>query len=157
MSAVTPSFPALLQEFFSQRLMVQRQASPRTIASYRDAFRLLLCYAETTTGKPPVALQLDDLDTPLIVGFLNHLEDERENSARSRNARLAAIRSFLRYASLRDPASLPVIQRVLAIPMKRFDRKILGFLTREEIDALLAVPDLSTWSGQRDHAMFSTF
>jgi integrase/recombinase XerD len=155
--SATPSFPTLLQDYFTQRLALQRQASPRTIASYRDAFRLLLCYAETKTGKPPVALQLSDFDAPLIIGFLDHLEAERKNSVRSRNARLAAVRSFLKYASLRDPASLPVIQRALAIPMKRFDREILGFLTHEEIESLLAVPDLSTWSGQRDHAMLSTF
>lgn len=155
--SAAPSFPVLIQDYFTQRLALQRQASPRTIASYRDAFRLLLTYAEEKTGKPPVELQLTDFDAPLIVGFLDHLESERKNSARSRNARLAAIRSFLKYASLRDPASLPVIQRALAIPMKRFDREILGFLSHEEMEALLAVPDLSTWCGQRDHAMLSTF
>lgn len=156
MSAV-PSFPTLLQDYFAQRLTQQRQASPRTIASYRDAFRLLLTYAKTKTGKPPVELRLEDLNPSLIIGFLDHLESERKNSVRSRNARLAAVRSFLKYAALRDPASLPVIQSALAIPMKRFDRQVFGFLTHEEIEALLAVPDLSTWSGQRDHAMLSTF
>ncbi len=155
--SAAPSFPVLLQDYFAQRLIQQRQASPRTIASYRDAFRLLLTYAETKTGKPPVELQLEDLNPSLIVGFLDHLEAERKNSVRSRNARLAAIRSFLKYAALRDPTSLPVIQRALAIPMKRFDREVLGFLNHEEIEALLTVPDLSTWSGQRDHAMLSTF
>jgi integrase/recombinase XerD len=150
-------FPGLLQEFFAQRLLRQRQSSPQTVASYRDAFRLLLRYAQAMTGKAPVALQLEDLDAPLILGFLDSLESERKNSVRSRNARLAAIRSFFSYASLRDPASLAIAHRVLAIPMKRFDRGLLGFLSREEIDALLAAPNLSTWVGQRDHAMLATF
>lgn len=152
-----PSFPSLLQDFFCQRLVAQRNVSAQTVASYRDAFTLLLRYAEARTRKAPTDLQLTDLDAPLVAGFLDHLEKERGNAVRSRNTRLAAIRSFLRYASVRDPASLPVIQRVMAIPTKRFDRPLLGYLTREEIEVVLAAPDRSTWSGHRDHVMLATF
>jgi len=152
----TPSFAAVLQEFFVQRLRAQRNASPRTIASYRDAFRLLLRFIQATRRKSPTALTLADLDAPLVLGFLDHLERARRNTIRSRNARLAAIRSFLHYAALRDPTALPTIQRVLAIPMKRCDRPLLGFLSREEITAILAAPDRATWSGQRDHVLFAT-
>lgn len=151
-----PTFPLLLQDFFCQRLVAQRNASARTIASYRDTFRLLLRYAEKRLHKQPFALTLADLDVPLVVGFLDHLEKERRSCARTRNARLAAIRSFLRYASFRDPASLPQIQRVMAIPMKRFDRALVGFLDREEIEAVLHAPQSSTWSGYRDHVMLTT-
>lgn len=152
-----PSFPSLLQDFFCQRLVAQRSASARTVASYRDAFNLLLRYAQTRTKTTATNLTLADLDAPLVAGFLDHLEKDRGNSARSRNARLAAIRSFLRYASTRDPASLPVIQRVMGIPMKRFDRPLLGYLTRDEIEAILNAPNRSTWSGHRDHVMLATF
>jgi site-specific recombinase XerD len=156
MTPSSPAFPALLQDFFSQRLMAQRQASPRTVASYRDAFRLLLGYAQARLNKPASALTLADLDAPLILGFLDHLEGERQNSARTRNARLAALRSFLHYAALRDPTALAVIQRTLAIPTKRFDRPLLGFLSREEMEAILAAPDRSTWSRHRDHVLLAT-
>jgi len=156
MTTMSPSFPALLQDFFSKRLIAQRQASPRTVASYRDAFRLLLSYAQTRTKKAASALTLADLDAPLILGFLDHLERERHNSARTRNARLAAVRSFLRYAALYDPTTLPVIQRSLAIPTKRFDRPLVGFLSLEEMEAILVAPDRSTWSGQRDHVLLAT-
>lgn len=152
----TPRFAALLQEFFLQRLRAQRNASPRTIASYRDAFRLLLRFIQATRRKSPTALTLADFDAPLVLGFLDHLERARRNTIRSRNARLAAIRSFLHYAALRDPTALPTIQRVLAIPIKRCDRPLLGFLSREEITAILAAPDRTTWSGQRDHVLFAT-
>ena len=152
-----PSFPSLLQDFFCQRLVAQRNSSARTIASYRDAFTLLLRYAEEQLHKAPTDLQLANLDAPLVSGFLDYLEKQRGNTARSRNVRLAAIRSFLRYVSVRDPASLPVIQRVMAIPMKRFDRPLLGYLARDEIKAILAAPDRSTWSGHRDHMMLATF
>jgi site-specific recombinase XerD len=117
----------------------------------------LLRYAEQRTGTPPVALTLADLNAPLVLGFLDHLEKERGNSARTRNVRLVAMRSFLHYASHRDPAALPTIQRVLAIPMKRFDRPLLGFLSQEQMQAILEAPDRTTWSGQRDHAMLATF
>lgn len=155
-SLLVPSLSVLLQQFFCQRLIAQRRASPETVASYRDAFRLLLRYAEERTRKPPVALALEDLDAPLILGFLDRLEAQRGNSPRSRNARLAAIRSFLRFASFQAPASLPAIQRVLAIPMKRIDRPLLGFLSRDEVAAILAAPDMSTWSGHRDHVLLTT-
>lgn len=150
------AFPALLQDFFQRRLLAQRGASAQTIASYRDTFELLLRYAEQSTRRAPSALTLNDFDAPLVLDFLDHLETERRNCPRTRNLRLAAIRSFMRYASVRDPAALPVAQRVLAIPPKRFDRPVLGFLSREEIEALLDAPDRTTWSGQRDAVLFAT-
>lgn len=156
-SSTSPGFASLLQDFFYQRLVAQRNASARTVASYRDAFRLLLRYVEARTKKPPVRLTLADLDAAIILGFLDHLERERGNSIRSRNTRLAAIRSFFRYAALCDPTALPTIQRVLAIPTKRSERPALGFLSRDEMEALLAAPDCSTWSGQRDRVMLATF
>lgn len=150
-------FPTLLQDFFCQRLIDQRNVTARTVASYRDAFRLLLRYAEAKLHRSPVALTLGDLDAPLVLGFLDHLEKERGNSPRSRNLRLVAIRSFLRYAAHRDPTALPTVERVLAIPMKRFDRPLLGFLSFAEIQAILEAPVRATWSGQRDHVMLTTF
>ncbi len=157
MSNAEPDFPCLLQEFFLRRLVAERGASQQTILSYRYAFQLLLRFAEKRCRRPPSQLTLLDLDAPLILAFLDHLETERGNSARSRNVRLTAIRSFMRYASTRDPTSLPVVQRVLAIPAKRFDRPILGFLTRDEMQAVLDAPDRSTWSGHRDAVLFATF
>jgi site-specific recombinase XerD len=156
MRAPTIAFPALLQDFFLRRLIEQRGVSARTIESYRDAFELLLTFAERRTGKRASALSLEDLDAPLVLDFLEHLEHERGNSARTRNVRLAAIRSFMSYASVRDPTSLPIAGRVLAIPPKRFDQPVLGYLTREEINALLAAPDRSSWSGRRDAIMLAT-
>lgn len=156
MRAPSITFAALLQDFFLLRLGTQRGASARPIASYRDTFELLLRFAERHTGRSPSVLSLRDLDAPLVLGFLDHLERERRNSPRTRNVRLAAIRSFMRYASVRDPASLAVAQRVLAIPMKRFDRPVLGFLTREEVAAILEAPDRSTWSGRRDAVLLAT-
>jgi len=150
-----PAFSSLVQDFFMQRLMSQGNASARTVASYRDTLRLLLRYT-AATGKPPTTLTLADLDAPFILAFLDHLEQKRGNSVRTRNLRLAAIRSFLHYAALCDPTSLPTIQRVLAIPTKRFDRPMLGFLSREEMEAVITAPDPSTWSGQRDQAMLAT-
>ena len=149
------AFPALLQEFFMRRLVAERGASAHTIASYRDTFKLLLRYAEQRTGRTPSALTLHDLDAPLVLAFLDHLENERGNSPRTRNLRLTAIRSFMRHASLRNPVALPVAQRVLAISTKRFDRPTLGFLSREEVDALLDAPDRCTWSGRRDAVLFT--
>lgn len=154
--SASPTFPSLLQDFFCQRLVQQRDASARTVESYRDAFRLLLQFAADRLGKPPTDMTLSDIDPSLVLAFLDHLERRRRNSVRSRNARLAAIRSFMHYASFRDPAGLPSIQRVLGIPMKRFDRPLLGYLSREEIDAILAAPDLSRWNGRRDRAMLTT-
>jgi integrase/recombinase XerD len=149
MSALAPT----LQAFFTERLVDQRQASPHTLAAYRDTLRLLLCFAANRTGKQPSALDIDDLDAPLIGAFLDHLEHERRNSIRTRNTRLAAIRSLFRYAALRHPEHADTIARVLAIPPKRHERALITFLTEPEIDALLAAPNRSTWTGRRDHAM----
>ena len=149
MSTLAPT----LQAFFTDRLARQRQASPHTIAAYRDTVKLLLVFAEQRTGKSPSAMDITDLDAPLIGAFLNHLETDRGNSVRTRNARLAAIHSLFRYAALRHPQDAAVIARVLAIPPKRFDRAVITYLTEEEITALLAAPDRSTWTGRRDHAL----
>jgi site-specific recombinase XerD len=146
-------FPLLLETFFLDRLIQQRRVSPYTIASYRDTFRLLLGFAERRLKKAPSTICLQDLDAPLISAFLDYVEKERGNSARSRNVRLAAIRSFFRYAALHEPKHAGLIQRVLAMPNKRFDRRPIDFLVRPEIDALLAAPDRSTWAGRRDHAL----
>jgi site-specific recombinase XerD len=156
MSDTGPDFPRLLQDFFLQRLITQRGASKQTVMSYRDAFELLLRFAEQRTGRPSTALTLKDLDAPFILDFLDDLEQVRGNCPRTRNARLTAIRSFMRYAGTRDPAALPVVQRVLAIPTKRFDRPVLGFLSRDEVHALLDAPDRSTWSGHRDTVRLAT-
>ena len=155
MTRVERAFPALLRDFFHQRLVAQRGASAHTIASYRDTFTLFLGYAAERTGRTPSALTLEDLDAPMVLDFLDHLETERGNSARTRNLRLTAIRSFMRYASLREPTLLPVAQRLLAIPVKRFDRPVLDYLSREEITAIIDAPDRSTWSGQRDAVLFA--
>jgi integrase/recombinase XerD len=149
-------FGALLQGFFSGRLIEQRDVSPKTVASYRDTFRLLLRYIEREGRGCPSDLTLESLDAHLVVDFLNHLEHERGNSIRTRNARLAAIRSFFQYAAFEAPQSLNAINRVLSIPMKRFVRPSVRYLSRPEIDALLAAPDRNTWTGRRDHAMFTT-
>lgn len=143
----------LLEAFFSERLQRQRRSSPHTTAAYRDAFRLLLRFAEKHIGKLPSTLFLADVDAPLVGAFLDHLERERGNSVRTRNARLAAIHSFFRFAAVREPAHAGLIQRVLAIPQKRFDRDLVTFLARGEVDALLAAPDTSTRLGRRDHAL----
>jgi site-specific recombinase XerD len=148
-SALAPT----LQAFFTDRLARQRQASGHTIAAYRDAVKLLLTFAEQQTGKPPSRLDIADLDAPLIGAFLHQLETGRGNSARTRNARLAAIHSLFRYAALRHPEDAAVIARVLAIPPKRFDKALITYLTEQEITALLAAPDQATWTGRRDHAL----
>lgn len=149
-------FGTLLQQFFVERLMQQRHASARTVAAYRDCFRLLLDFAERRLGKRPAQIAIEDLDAPLILGFLEHLEKQRHNSARSRNARFAAIRSFMHYAGLKEPAALAIVQSVLAIPMKRFERRLVGFLPREQIEAIISAPDPSTSSGRRDRVMLAT-
>jgi site-specific recombinase XerD len=146
------SFAPLLERFFTQRLMQQRQASPHTISSYRDTFRQFLKFAQQRLHKSPSRIGLEQIDAPLIVEFLNDLEKHRGVSIRSRNLRLTAIHSFFRYAALEAPANSAQIQRVLAIPSKRFTRTLVSFLTRPEVDALLAAPDQCTWSGRRDHA-----
>jgi integrase/recombinase XerD len=152
----TPSFPALLESFFTKRLIAQRRASPHTIGSYRDTFRLLLQFAVKRLGKAPSALALEDLNAPFLGTFLDELESTRANGARSRNLRLTAIRSFFRYAALESPQHSGLIQRVLVIPNKRQPRPLVGFLTRSEIDALLLAPDRDTWLGRRDHALLLT-
>jgi integrase/recombinase XerD len=149
----TAHFPGLLEAFFTDRLMRQRQASPHTVASYRDAFRLLLRFAQQRLRKEPSTLDLEHIDAPLVGAFLEHLEKERGISARSRNVRLAAIHSFFRYAALHEPQHSGLIQRVLAMPSKRYHRKPVEFLTRPEINALLAVPDQATWAGRRDRTL----
>ena len=145
-------FPNLLERFFTQRLIAQRRVSSHTVASYRDTFRLLLQFTEKRLRKPPSKLALTDLDPSLIGAFLDELEKDRGNSARSRNLRLSAIRSFYRYAALEEPTQSGLIQRVLSMPAKRYEKKLVGFLTRPEIDAILAAPDLDTWTGRRDRA-----
>lgn len=147
------SLAPVLEAFFTERLQRQRQASPHTIAAYRDTFRLLLGFAEKSRRKAPSDLLLPDLDAPLIGVFLDHLETDRGNGARTRNLRLAAIRSFFRFAASREPAHAAVIQRVLAIPQKRFDRDLVTFLSRTEVEAVLAAPDGATWLGRRDQAL----
>jgi site-specific recombinase XerD len=146
-------FPTLLQAFFTDRLMRQCQASPHTIASYRDTFRLLLAFAKERLKKAPSMLHLEDLDTPFLGAFLDHLEKERANGARSRNARLAALHSFFRYVALYEPRVSALSQRVLAIPQKRYHRTQIQFLTRPEIEALMAAPDQTTWAGRRDRTL----
>ena len=148
--------PELLQRFFTDRLIHQRQASPHTIASYRDTFRLLLKFASECRGKQPTTLEIADLDATLIGSFLNHLEKERRVAPRSRNLRLAAIRSFFRFVALQEPAHSATVQRVLAIPGKRFDRRPIDFLTATEVAALLSSPDQHTWGGRRDYALLLT-
>ena len=150
MSSLAPT----LQAFFTDRLVRQRHASSETVAAYRDALRLLVCFASQHVHKQPSQLSIADLDASLIGSFLDYLEHERRNCVRTRNARLAAVHSFFGYAALRHPEHAEVIQRVLAIPPKRFDRAMISFLDRHEIDALLASPDRSTWTGRRDHALF---
>jgi site-specific recombinase XerD len=145
--------PPTLQAFFTDRLAKQRQASPRTVAAYRDTLRLLLGFVHQQTGKLPSHIDWDDLDATTISAFLNHLEAVRHNSIRTRNLRLTAIRSLFSYAALRHPEHALLIQRVLAIPPKRFDKRIVTFLTAPEVDALLAAPDQSRWEGRRDKAL----
>ena len=150
---MNPSYdlPALIERWFTERLMRQRGASPNTIASYRDTFRLLFAFAQDRLRRPPSKLSLTDLDTSFIGAFLDDLEARRSATVRTRNLRLTAIRSFFRFASFEAPAHSAHIQRVLAIPTKRCDKRELNFLTRDEIDAILACPDQSTWIGRRDY------
>jgi site-specific recombinase XerD len=142
-----------LQCFFAERLVRERRASACTIGAYRDTFRLLIGFAHERTGKAPSRLDFADIDAPLIGTFLEHLERDRQNSIRTRNARLAAIHSFFRYAGFKHPEHAADIQRVLAIPSKRFERALIAFLDRRELMALLSAPDRTTWTGRRDHAL----
>jgi integrase/recombinase XerD len=149
MTALAPT----LQAFFTDRLARQRHASPDTVAAYRDGLRLLVGFASQLVHKAPAQLDIADIDASVIASFLDHLERDRHNSVRTRNARLAAVHSLYRYAALRHPEHAELIQRVLAIPPKRCDRALVSFLTRHEVSALLATPDRSTWTGRRDHAL----
>lgn len=151
----TPSFAMLLQRFFVDHLQQHRALSPRTISAYRDTFKLLLHFAEKHLRKTPVTLALADLDAEFLLAFLNYLERERNNATRSRNARLAALRSFLKYAAHHDLNALPIIEQSLTIPMKRHERPMLGFLSREEIEAILDAPEPYGWTGQRDRALLT--
>jgi site-specific recombinase XerD len=149
MTALAPT----LETFLTERLMVQRGASPNTVTSYRDTYRLLLRFAADRTRKRPCDLDFADLDTALIVAFLQHLEAVRGNSVRTRNNRLSAIHSLFAYATLRHPEHAGTIQRVLAIPVKLLDRKLVTYLTDDEVDALLGACNVGTWTGRRDHAL----
>ena len=155
MTDTAPSFPTLLQRFFVDHLRQQRAVSPCTVAAYRDTFKLLLAFAEKRIGKSPTDVTLPDLNADLILAFLDHLERERANSVRSRNARLSAIRVFLKYAAHEDLTALAVIERSLAVPQKRHDKPVLGYLTRPEVHAIINAPDPKTWAGRRDRALFA--
>jgi len=150
------SFAVLLQRFFTEHLQRHRAVSPRTIVAYRDTFRLLLAFAEKALKRKPQHFLLADLNAKFILAFLDYLETERKNSVRSRNARLIALRSFLKYAAHHDLSELDCIQHALAVPTKRFDRPLPDFLSREEIKSILDAPDIRTWCGQRDRAFFTT-
>jgi len=150
---INAEFPELLQAFFTERLMNQRKASPHTIASYRDTFRLLLGFAAHQMKKIPSKIIFDDLDTPFIGAFLDYIEKDRNNSARSRNVRLAAIHSFFNYVPINESCHSALAQRILAIPSKRYKQKQVVFLSRCEVDALLEAPDLNSWTGRRDRAL----
>lgn len=149
-----PSFAAMVQQFFTEYLVAQRAVSPRTVACYRDAMMLFLDFASRKLSKAPTSLRLVDIQPDLILAFLDHLEHGRNNAVRSRNLRLTALRAFLKFAGRRDVTSLHVVERALAVPMKRFERRMLGFLTREEMLAVLGQPG-SSWSSQRDHLLLA--
>lgn len=151
MTALAP----VLEAFFTSRLINEKGVSPHTIAAYRDTFRLMLGFAHERSGKQPAALELEDLDAPLIAAFLDHLEHDRGNSPRTRNARLAAVHSMFRYAALRHPEHAALISRVIAVPTKRFERAIVTYLTPNEVDAFLAAPNRDRWIGRRDHALLT--
>jgi site-specific recombinase XerD len=145
-----------VQAFFADHLQQHKRLSPQTIASCRDTFRLLLNFMKHTRGIEPSALRVTDLEAPTILTFLDYLEQQRGNRVRSRNIRLSALRTFFRFVALREPESVGMATRVLAIPRKREDKKLIGYLTREEIEALLAAPDRSQWIGRRDHSLLLT-
>lgn len=154
MKSASPNpLPRLVQAFFCERLQEQRQMSPCTLASYRDTFRLLLKFIQQESKRLPAHQRLEDLDAPIILRFLSHLEKDRQNSPRTRNARLAAIRSFMHYVAHQEPAALALTARVLAIPTKRYERPKLDYLSQAEVHAILDAPDRSTWSGQRDRVL----
>jgi len=149
-------FSTILQNYFYQRLIDQQNVSAQTVKSYRDTFRLLFDFAKNHLHKAAAQLCLGDINAELVVKFLKHLEKDRKNTIRTRNARLVTIRSFMNYISYQIPEMLPTIRQILAIPMKRFDKPLIGFLTREEIGAILVAPDASTWTGTRDRVLFAT-
>ena len=149
-----PSFPALVQQFFSEYLVSQRAMSPHTVAAYRDAMVLFLHFAHKRLGKAPTELRLADIEPDLILAFLDYLEQQRNNTVQSRNLRLTALRAFLKFAARRDVASLHAIERALGVPMKRFEQPMLGFLTREEMLAVIGEPG-ETWTSQRDHLLLA--
>src|SRR5437867_3871823 len=146
--------PTFVQNFFAQHLIAERQVSPCTVASYRDSFRLLLNYVQAQTHRSPSEPRLEDWEVPCILGFLDHLEKQRGCCARSRNTRLAAIHCFMRYVSQRQPEFLALAGRVLAIPNKRHSQPLLGYLTAEQVQAILEAPALATFSGRRDRLLF---
>lgn len=152
-SKAPPSFSALVQTYFAEYLVQQRALSPRTIAAYRDAFMLFLAFAQSRLGKSPAAMAMADMTPDLIMAFLDHLERQRHNSVRSRNARLAALRAFLKFAAHRDVSSLQVIELALGVPVKRFERPMFGYLSREEVLAVIGIPN-EAWVSQRDHVLF---
>lgn len=154
---IMPTFPKILQDFFCVYLMDQKNVSHQTVISYRDTFRLLLLFVRNKRGTEPTDLALTDIKADLTLEFLNYLEKERGNSIKTRNARLAALRSFMKYAALRDPSSLANAESLLAIPLKRSENRLVGYLSRDEINAILNAPNPSTWSGQRDRVMFAAF
>jgi site-specific recombinase XerD len=156
MNATANLMGAHLQVFFTEHLCQHKRVSPRTLACYRDTFRLLLQFIKDRTGIEPATLQVSDVDATTVLAFLDYLEQQRGNATRSRNLRLAAIRSFFRLVALRDPNSVALVTRILAIPVKRAEKTLIGYLTREEVDALLAAPDRKTWKGRRDHALLLT-
>jgi site-specific recombinase XerD len=149
-----PSFACLVQQFFTEYLVAQRAVSPRTIACYRDAVMLFLSFAQQHIGKAPTTIQLSDIEPGLILAFLDHLEHDRCNSVRSRNLRLTALRTFLKFAGRRDVSSLHAVERALAVPMKRFERPMLGFLSRDEMLAVLGQPG-ENWTSRRDHLLLT--
>ena len=152
-TTVPPSFSALVQTYFTEYLTQQRALSPHTVAAYRDAFMLFLEFATSRLDKSPTEMAMTDITPELIINFLDHLENQRHNSVRSRNVRLAALRSFLKFAAHRDVASLQMIERALGVPVKRFERPMFGYLTRDEMLAVIGVPD-ETWVSQRDYVLF---
>src|SRR4029077_12469720 len=153
MSNMEPSFSVMLQRFFTQRLMQQKKVSPHTLCSYRDTFRLLLRFAKKKLHVTPEQLGIEQIDAPFVTAFLSDLESGRGVSARTRNLRLTAIRSFFRFASYELPSRSAQIQRVLATPRKKYTRRLIGYLTRPEVEVLLSAPDKHTWTGRRDHAL----
>jgi integrase/recombinase XerD len=156
MKSEAPLLGPYLQSFFTEHLTQHKRASQQTIASLRDSFRLLLEFLRTHTGSEPATLRITDLNAIRVLAFLDHLEESRSNSVRSRNLRLSAIRTFFRYLALRDPDRLGQITQVMAIPVKRQNKKLIGSLTRDEVEAILAAPDRSVWIGRRDYALLLT-